>query len=238
MRIYLKNDVYEQTKKRLEYIFQEFEEVVVWISGGKDSTVLYYMCLEAAKKLNKLPMKVAFIDQEAEWENTIIYMRELMTNPDNLEKKDYEAHISALKNKLEHIEKLNKGFVPVIERPFLTDKEAKEYRIADNKISSLSEWDNDKLMFELRELDKVIGFTTEEINNLLKTEKVKYDAYSKEEIDKETDKINKHFENISSNYDNEDVELICPHCKEEFTMKMHDIKANMKYEKYTKDYGA
>ena len=82
MKIFLKDNVYDRTKDRLRFIFDEFDEVVVWVSGGKDSTVLFNLTLEIAREKNRLPLKLAFIDQEAEWENTISYMREMMTNPD------------------------------------------------------------------------------------------------------------------------------------------------------------
>lgn len=40
------------------------------------------MVMDIAKQRNRLPLKVAFIDQEAEWENTIIYIRKVMYRED------------------------------------------------------------------------------------------------------------------------------------------------------------
>lgn len=37
----------------------------------------------------------------------------------------------------------------------IDEDRAKQYRIADNKTSELSEWDNDMLMFELREIEEI-----------------------------------------------------------------------------------
>jgi len=62
--------VREALQKRLELIFNEFEEVVVSVSGGKDSTVLFYEAFRVAKKLGRLPINVFWIDQEAEWQST------------------------------------------------------------------------------------------------------------------------------------------------------------------------
>lgn len=76
--VYLDKNVYEAGKDRMNYIFDEFENVVIWVSGGKDSTVLFNLSLEVARERNKLPLKVAFIDQEAEWENTIDIIRDIM----------------------------------------------------------------------------------------------------------------------------------------------------------------
>ena len=48
------------------------------MSGGKDSTAVMELALEVARKLNRLPLDVMFIDQEAEWQHTIDYMSEVM----------------------------------------------------------------------------------------------------------------------------------------------------------------
>lgn len=71
MRIYLDQDTYTSAKQRIRYLFEEFDDVVAWVSGGKDSTVIFNLALEIAKEKGKLPLKVAFIDQEGEWKHTI-----------------------------------------------------------------------------------------------------------------------------------------------------------------------
>ncbi len=58
MKIYLQDNVYEAALKRTERIFNEFENIVVSISGGKDSTATMGIALEVARKLNRLPLKV------------------------------------------------------------------------------------------------------------------------------------------------------------------------------------
>lgn len=80
-KIYKNISVLEAAEQRIERLFNEFEEVIVGFSGGKDSTVTLNLSLMVAERLNKLPLKVMFLDQEAEWDSVIEYMREIMTDP-------------------------------------------------------------------------------------------------------------------------------------------------------------
>lgn len=80
MKIYKSNNVYEEAIERLNFIYDEFEEVVCNFSGGKDSTVVLNLCLEVARQRNRLPLNVLFIDQEAEWQHTIDYVESIMTS--------------------------------------------------------------------------------------------------------------------------------------------------------------
>lgn len=82
MKVYMKENVLEASLKRIEYVFDEFEDVCVCMSGGKDSTVCFNLALAVAKKKNRLPLKVMFIDQEVEWEHTIDYIRKVMYSKD------------------------------------------------------------------------------------------------------------------------------------------------------------
>ena len=81
MKIYLKQNVWDAALERIEHIFDEFDDVVVSFSGGKDSTVTFQLAMMVAEKRNRLPLKVMFLDQEAEWQNVIDYVRDVMTDP-------------------------------------------------------------------------------------------------------------------------------------------------------------
>lgn len=78
MKIYLSDDVFTAARKRVKWLFDEFEDVIVCVSGGKDSTVVFNLCLEEATKRKRLPLPVFFLDQEAEWQATIDYVKKVM----------------------------------------------------------------------------------------------------------------------------------------------------------------
>ena len=61
MRIYSKKNVFESALDRIRYIFDEFENIMVCTSGGKDSTVIFNLCKIVAKEKNRLPLKVLFL---------------------------------------------------------------------------------------------------------------------------------------------------------------------------------
>ena len=82
MKIYGKKDVYEAALDRIRMLFDEFPNVICGVSGGKDSTVVYHLTLQVAREKGRLPLKVLFIDQEAEWEATVEQVREMMSHPD------------------------------------------------------------------------------------------------------------------------------------------------------------
>ena len=82
MKIYSNVNVYDAALKRMNWLFDEFPNVVVGFSGGKDSTVVYNLALQVAREKNRLPLRVLFLDQEAEWQSTIDTVRLVMENPD------------------------------------------------------------------------------------------------------------------------------------------------------------
>jgi predicted phosphoadenosine phosphosulfate sulfurtransferase len=82
VRYYLPKTVLEAARERISFIFDEFEKVVVGYSGGKDSTVIFHLTMEEAKRRGRLPLKVLFLDQEAEWQATIDQVRTIMYRDD------------------------------------------------------------------------------------------------------------------------------------------------------------
>ena len=49
IREYLKQNVYEALQERLEFLFQEFDNIYVSFSGGKDSGLLLNLVLDYRK---------------------------------------------------------------------------------------------------------------------------------------------------------------------------------------------
>jgi len=71
MRVYLEETVEEKARERIRYLLNEFENVVVNVSGGKDSAVCFYLTYEEAKKMGELPIHVFWMDQEFEYQATV-----------------------------------------------------------------------------------------------------------------------------------------------------------------------
>lgn len=79
-KIYNKDkNVYEASVERIEWIFDNYETIVVSCSGGKDSTVTTHLCLDIAKKKNK-KFYLFYLDQEMEYKSTSEFIESLMNN--------------------------------------------------------------------------------------------------------------------------------------------------------------
>lgn len=80
-KVYLpKVSVLDAARKRLEWAFDRFANVIVCVSGGKDSTVLLHLAHAEAQKRER-PLHLFFLDQEAEYQATIDLMRQQMALP-------------------------------------------------------------------------------------------------------------------------------------------------------------
>ena len=93
--------------------------------------------------------------------------------------------------------------VPTIVLTNLSDSQKTAYRIADNKLGELSEWDSDLLLQEFEKLqaegEEIIGFTEFEVQELL--DKVEFNVM--QDLD---DYIDPSTEAPKEKY------LTCPHC--------------------------
>ena len=75
-RRYLETNVLEESKNRIEYVFDNFNKIYCSFSGGKDSTVMIHLIMEEAKKRNQ-KVGVLFIDWECQFDMTIEHVRNL-----------------------------------------------------------------------------------------------------------------------------------------------------------------
>ena len=79
---YKENTVFDEALDRIRMLYDNFDDVVVSMSGGKDSTVLFNLTLMVAREKGRLPVKVFWLDQEAEWQSTVDYMERVMRMPE------------------------------------------------------------------------------------------------------------------------------------------------------------
>src|SRR5690606_6114219 len=72
--------VYDAARRRIAFVFDSFDRVVVSISGGKDSLVLWHLATAEAARRGR-DVEVFFLDQEAEYAGTIDVIGHCMRNP-------------------------------------------------------------------------------------------------------------------------------------------------------------
>lgn len=76
-QVYVDKDVRAAAQERISYIFDEFENIIVSVSGGKDSTVLCWLTLQEAHKRGR-KIGIFFIDEEVVYQSTIDQITWLM----------------------------------------------------------------------------------------------------------------------------------------------------------------
>lgn len=75
-------NVMEAARNRMKWLFDEFDNnITVAFSGGKDSTVVMELAAEQARARG-VKIRVMFLDQEAEYQGTIDYIRTLWDRPE------------------------------------------------------------------------------------------------------------------------------------------------------------
>lgn len=79
----LPGNVLDAALNRMRWVWDEFDgQITVSMSGGKDSTVVANLALMVAEEKGTLPLKVQWLDQEAEFASTVDYQREFFARPD------------------------------------------------------------------------------------------------------------------------------------------------------------
>lgn len=75
IKIFGDKNVYEAAIERLNFLFDEFDDISVAVSGGKDSTIALFMTLEVARARGR-GINMFFLDQEFEWQGSVDLIRE------------------------------------------------------------------------------------------------------------------------------------------------------------------
>jgi predicted phosphoadenosine phosphosulfate sulfurtransferase len=85
-QVYISKTVLESARERIAYIFDEFKNIIVSVSGGKDSTVLAHLVLAEAHKRGR-KIGVFFLDEEVVYDSTIQQVDYIMDlHPENTTK--------------------------------------------------------------------------------------------------------------------------------------------------------
>ncbi len=77
---YKAQDVLTAARERISWVFDRFEDVVVSVSSGKDSTVLFWLAVQEAERRGR-KVEAFFLDQEAEYASSIRIIEQLMSHP-------------------------------------------------------------------------------------------------------------------------------------------------------------
>lgn len=93
---------------------------------------------------------------------------------------DSQGEVIAGHTRLKAAKKLNMEQVPCIIADDLTPAQVKAYRIADNKVAELSEWDMELLKVELEDIEGFTGFEVDELENIFE-EEAKEENFNAEE---------------------------------------------------------
>ena len=81
-KTYLPMDVYTAARQRMARVFDDFPNVYLSFSAGKDSGVMLNLALEVAHEKDCLPLNVLILDLEAQYQHTADYIQRVADNPD------------------------------------------------------------------------------------------------------------------------------------------------------------
>ncbi len=77
LKKYTNTSVLKAAKKRIKYIFKNFDSIYLSFSGGKDSSVMFHLVAKEAIKTNK-KIGVLIVDLEAQYTETINHINEML----------------------------------------------------------------------------------------------------------------------------------------------------------------
>lgn len=122
--------------------------------------------------------------------------------------------------RLRALQELGYTTVEVIVRKDLTAEQAREFRILDNRLAEMSEWDFDLLRDELRAVgggeEMLEWFSQEEMDKLLTSLEQSDSGPTQDQIDSQAKSNGEHFANKGKTMQERMVRVTCAHCGEVF----------------------
>jgi ParB family chromosome partitioning protein len=138
---------------------------------------------------------------------------------------DTENIIVAGHTRYKAFSRLGMDSVPTV-CPLLSAKQARAYRIFDNKTAELSSWNNN-LAVELRELGAELqdlqGFFPDLNKELSATTGGAYEPVTQAQVNEATQVAETRFDNAGHEALSEQLQITCPHCTELFFINRNDV---------------
>lgn len=132
----------------------------------------------------------------------------------------------------ESLEVVNKGEILYMSAGNLSEKEIQKFRITHNRTQELSDYDDENLKFELREVEGAPGYSDEELNDLLDTEP-DFTDLDDGEVEETAGELDDHYKDLTEDKQDDIVDVPCPHCggsikidREEFKRRHLDEDAD------------
>lgn len=75
-KIYREDNVLEAAQKRISFVFDSFDKIILSFSGGKDSSTMFHLVADEARKRNR-KFAVMVVDLEAQYKKTITHIEQM-----------------------------------------------------------------------------------------------------------------------------------------------------------------
>ena len=105
---------------------------------------------------------------------------------------------------------INDGEIWAVRADGLTEDEIREFRISENRTQELSSWDDNKLQFELREIEEAVGFPQDEIENIIAPNTTT--EVSTDDIKDAEEELETHYKDLADDKADRKSRFPCPHC--------------------------
>lgn len=128
---------------------------------------------------------------------------------------------------VENLKMVNNGKMTAVRAEDLSEEQVKKFRIADNRVQELSVWDNEKLQFEIREMDadEIVGYDDEELEEVFNVGEFDFDEEDFEgRIDRIEQNLEDHHKNLQEDSSDRKIALSCEGCGEPIILDKEEIE--------------